>query len=387
MVRKSQKAPFESISPEVAASIIMAASGSVKGKAVDPRKQIGTVHIKKYLAIERINSQFESWIRLLRKRIESEKDGGTPYEFSAEEQASFESCKQLTAAYLEEEGSDALKEKVNQQTNELERLKSVASSMKYKFSTFSFEVITHMINLMVRELLVFTCDSCLSRGSKLTKEAHVPWAELQGKMLSGLYMNTPLVYASIHGLNEEPETTETENEAEAVVEDEPEPESTDAEADVEEDTDSTEVKPKKFRPKLTQYVNNAFKEIISREPRFTGLLLGKEVITLVNTLVYQVLDRYVNVIKSLLLVGSSKTITDHLALIATQIILRDDIHTSEPDVKVILDVVQDRIDSLKKDKDDKTKKDPVVDTPTPTESTVDAAPAKAKRGKKKEASA
>ena len=98
---------------------------------------------------------------------------------------------------------------------------------------------------------------------------------------------------------------------------------------------------------MTQYISNAFKEIISREPRFKGLLLGKPVIALINSLVYQVLDRYVNVLKSLLLVSDSKTITDHLAVIATMILLRDDIHTSEDDVKVVVDLLQERIDEIK----------------------------------------
>lgn len=360
MVRKSQKVAFESISADAASQIILATTGSVKDKTVDPRKQIGTIHIKKYLAIERINHQYENWIALLKKSLEAKK-AGEAVDYSAEEQALLDECKQQTQAYLDDEGSEALKQKVASQVDELERLKNIASSMKFKFSTYSFEVITHVINLMVRELLVFTCDSCLSKGGKLTKEVHVPWTELSSKMLSGLYMNTPLVFSAIHG-SDEPEEAEVEAEVEVEVE---ETDEVEAEVEVEAETEATdvtsesdetevsEVKPKKFRPKLTQYITNTFKEITTREPRFQGLLLGKEVTALVNNLVYQVMDRYVKVIKSLLMVGNSKTITDHLAVIATMIILQDDIHTSDDDIQVILDLVQARVEVLKAAKKDK----------------------------------
>jgi hypothetical protein len=447
MVRKSQKVAFESISADVAASIILATTGTVKDKTVDPRKQIGTIHIKKYLAVERINNQYESWIALLRKSIQAKEDGalidltneektlhesilakekalrkynqtkkeseGAAIELTAEEKASIEltaeeetfrksfqakkesipldltaeeqtlldTCKRLTQEYLSEHGSDALKQTVDEQTAELEQLKNIASSMKYKFSTYSFEVITHMINLMVRELLVFTCDSCLSKSGKLTKEAHVPWSELQNKMLSGLYMNTPLVYGILHGTNEVDESDETEEDADESDETEETPETEGDATDVAEGDDKPKVK--KFRPKLTQYITNAFKEITTREPRFHGLLLGKEVTAVVNNLIYQVMDRYVNVIKSLLLVGNSKTITDHLAVIATIILLRDDIHTTEEDVQVIVDLLQERVEAIKASKPKKDDTDvaseaadeSVVATPEPT------AP-KAKKGKK-----
>ncbi len=379
MVRKSQKVAFENIDADVAAQIILASSGKIKDKEVDPRKQIGTIHIKKYLAIERINHEYENWIALLKKTLQSKKDGET-VEYSAEETELFEQCKQRTAAYLEEEGSDALKKKVAEQQDELEQLKNIASSMKFKFSTFSFEVITHVINLMVRELLVFTCDNCLANGAKLTKGVHVPWTSLQPKLLAGLYMNTPLVYGAIHKTVEE--VVETKEE---VVEEVPEEETSEETSEETEDAEVAVVKT--VRPKLTQYITNTFKEITTREPRFTGLLLGKDLTSLVNDLVYQVIDRYVNVIKSLLMVANSKTITDHLALIATKIILQDDIHTSDEDVRVIIDVVQARIDDLRthrhsKDEDEATEEVSSDEPEVAAEVVEQVAPVK-KGGKKK----
>jgi len=391
MVRKNQKVAFESISADAAAQIILATSGKVKDKEVDPRKQIGTIHVKKYVAIEKINHQYENWIALLHKSMEAKADGNV-YDYTAEEQALFDECKKLTEEYLENDGSQALKDKVVAHQDELEKLKNIASSMKFKFSTYSFEVITHMINLMVRELLVFTCDNCLSKGGKLTKESHIPWAELQSKMLSGLYMNTQLVYDAVHGTANvcQEATTDETNQVEEVA-DEPVEEETVAEEteDTEGEVVVAENKPKKFRPKLTQYITNIFKEITTREPRFNGLLLGKEITSLVNNLVYQVMDRYVNVIKSLLQVGNSKTITDHLAVIATVILLQDDIHTSAEDVRTITDLVQERVDVLKQEKvaKEQTKADAKA-TEAPVEvAPVDAPvePVKAKKGAKKAA--
>lgn len=416
MVRKSQKVSFESISPEVAGQIILATSGTLKDKEVDPRKQIGTIHIKKYLAIERINNLYETWISLLKDTLQAKKTiqdfedakkitqadvdaaektikdfegkklskedtevvsaakkvvqskaitqedvdaANAALEYSADEQAIYDECKFRTDAYLAKEGSDALKKKVAEQSDVLEQMKNIASSMKYKFSTYSFEAITHVVNLMVREILVFTCDNCLANGAKLTKGVHVPWAELQSKLLSGLYMNTPLVYSAIHGCPEEPAAEVKEESTEEVAE------------ATETTEETTEPAVKQVRPKLTQYITNSFKEITSREPRFEKLLLGKDLTALVNDLVYQVLDRYVNVIKSLLMVANSKTITDHLAVIATTILLQDDMHTSDDDVRVVVDIVQNRIEDLRKDKDGEEETEEVVEE-TPKKTTKKA---------------
>jgi hypothetical protein len=201
-------------------------------------------------------------------------------------------------------------------------------------------------------------------------------------------MNTQLVFDAIHGTDDVEETEEVEPEVEETEEvetEEVEAEATDVTSESDE-TEVVEVKPKKFRPKLTQYITNAFKEITTREPRFQGLLLGKEVTALVNNLVYQVMDRYVKVIKSLLMVGNSKTITDHLAVIATMIILQDDIHTSDEDIQVILDLVQARIEVLKAAKKEKTEAAEEVEAPVePVVEPVAQPVVEAKKASKKKA--
>jgi hypothetical protein len=109
---------------------------------------------------------------------------------------------------------------------------------------------------------------------------------------------------------------------------------------------------KTTKPRLSQYISNTFKEIVSRDARFKGLLLGKEITALVNDLIFQVLDRYSNVVKSLLETASSKTVNERLALIATKIILQDHVHHNDSDVAVVLDVVQARLEQLKEQPDE-----------------------------------
>ena len=104
------------------------------------------------------------------------------------------------------------------------------------------------------------------------------------------------------------------------------------------------------------------------------------------------MDRYVKVIKSLLMVGNSKTITDHLAVIATMIILQDDIHTSDDDIQVILDLIQARVEVLKGGGGDKaehaeTTTETAVETvaETPTEPVAETPTEPTKKASKKKA--
>ncbi len=364
MVRKT-KTPvvaYTSLPADTASTIVMANSGAIKDKQVDPRKLIGTIHIKKYLADTKINGKVETWISIVKKLMPVE--GEAPAELTTEEVAALEDCKVATKAYLEDEASASLKAKVAESKDELKNLKDISSSMKFKFSKYAYEVVTHVVNLMVREILVFTCDSCASQKAKLTKAAHIPWVDLQTKQLAGVYMNTKVVFENVHPTTEE------------VVEDEAVEEETTEEETTEEGADVVEVKVAK--PRLSQYISNTFKEIVSRDDRFKGLLLGKEVTKVVNDIIYQTLDRFANIIKSLLDTANSKTVNERLALIATKILLQDHIHSTDADVAVILDVVQARLDELKDAPEDDSTEETATDEPVAEEPVVE----KAKKGKK-----
>ncbi|KAG6958958.1 hypothetical protein JG688_00010303 [Phytophthora aleatoria] len=265
MVRKTAKQipAFVELSADEVNSIVMASTGAIKDKTVDPRKIVGTIHIKKYLADNKINGK----------------------ELTAEEVDELEQCKKVTVTYLEEDASAALKAKVAESTDEMRNLKDISSSMKYKFSKFAYEAVTHVINLM---------ESVVADSSDAVEE-----------------------------------TTDEET----------------AE-------DTPEVKVSK--PRLSQYISNTFKEIVVRDERFKGLLLGKEITALVNDIIFQVLDRYANVVKSLLETANSKTVNERLALIATKVLLQDHIHTSNEDVAVVLEVVQARLDQLKEQPEEET---------------------------------
>lgn len=335
MVRKGSKtvSTFIEMTTEEVGAIVMASGGQIKDKVVDPRKLIGTIHIKKYLADTKINGKVETWIAIIKKLTAPLEEGQAREELTAEEIDVLEQCKKETALYLEKGASAALKTKVSESTDELKNLKDVASSMKYKFSKFAYETVAHVINLMVRELLVFTCGNCASQKAKLTKVAHIPWESLQTKLMAGMYMNTKATFDTVHP------TAEPVVESDAAVE----------EGDVSGD-ETPEVKATK--PRLSQYISNTFKEIVSRDERFKGLLLGKEITALVNDVVFQVLDRYANIIKSLLETANSKTVNERLALIATKIILQDHIHATNDDVAVVLDVVQSRLEELNEQPDE-----------------------------------
>jgi len=345
MVRKSTKSAktpvpaYVNLTSENVGAIVLATSGSIKDKQVDPRKIVGTIHIKKYLADAKINGKVETWISIVKKLTAPLEEGETREELTADEVEALEQCRVETAAYLESEASPALKTKVAESTDELKNLKDISSSMKYKFSHFAYETVTHVINLMVRELLVFTCNNCAAQKAKLTKVDHVPWRDIQTQMLSGLYTNTKVAFEATHPTLitvDEPVVEETEEEESS------------EETTTEEETVAAPVE-KAPKPRLSQFISNTFKEIVSREERFTGLLLGKGVTALINEIIYQVLDRYANVIKSLLQTADSKTVNERIAVIATKILLQDHIHSSDEDVSVVLDVVQVRLDELRAD--------------------------------------
>ncbi|TMW56834.1 hypothetical protein Poli38472_006844 [Pythium oligandrum] len=349
MVRKGSKSAttYANLTAEDVDAIVLATSGSIKDKAVDPRKIVGTIHIKKYLADAKINGKVETWISIIKKLTAPVEDGKTKPELTSDELEALEQCKVETKTYLEDEASDALKAKVLQSSDELKNLKDVSSSMKFKFSRFAHEVVTHVINLMVRELLTFTCDSCAAQKAKLTKVSHVPWSDLQTKLMAGLYMNTKATFESVHPITEPVEESDAAAEEEATEE-----------SPVEET--------KAAKPRLSQYISNTFKEIVCRDERFKGLLLGKEVTSLVNDIIYQVLDRYTNVIKPLLQATQSKTVNERLAVLATKILLQDHVHATDADVLVVLDVVQARLDELKVQPEVEAEvEEPVEDAPKP----------------------
>jgi hypothetical protein len=334
--KTAKAAVYVNLSPDDINNIVLASAGTIKDKEVDPRKLVGTIHIKKYLADLKINGKVEAWIAILKKLIAPVEEGESAVVLTSEELATLEECKTQTKLYLGDDASDALKKKALESGEEYKTLKEVSSSMKFKFSRHAYETVTHVINLMVREILAFTCDNCASQKAKLTKIAHIPWADLQTKLLAGMYMNTKTVYYVLHP--EEPSQSTRPSP------DEPIETADEVEAEVE-DSGNDEVKV--LKPRLSQYISNTFKEIIARDERFKGLLLGKEITALVNDIIYNVLDRYANVIKSLLQTGNSKTVNERLAIISTKVLLQDHVHATDADVAVVLDVVQARLEDLK----------------------------------------
>lgn len=372
---KAPKVQYERINPEIAASIILAENGQgfVKTRSVDPRRIIGACHVKKYVASKKINGEYERWLSVISK-VERAVDDKVVPELTAEEEACLTVCKEKTQHYLDNDSSEALKAKVGGNTDSPNQsLRDIISSMRYKFSDTSFEVITFMLNMMLREILVYLGDNVLANNGKQSRPRFIPWKDLQSKLFAGLYMNTRIVYDILHGEysaedakteTEEPEAEETED-----AEGDAEGESEEADGEGEEATEVSSDKPKVKRPVLSQFIGNTFKEIRSRNPAYQSVLLNREITCILNDLIFQVMDRYVNVIRSLIQVGNSKTITADLAVIATGILLRDHTHSSEEDVRVVGDLISRRLDELKANKANKANK--TVDDEGNTESQVD----------------
>jgi predicted metal-binding protein len=124
MVRKGSKSTVDyvNISPEDAGTALLATTGLIKDKTVDPRKLVGSIHIKKYLADTKINGKVETWITVLKKLTAPLEEGQTREELTSAEVELLEQCKKETSVYLEEEASPALKTKVSESTDEFKNL-------------------------------------------------------------------------------------------------------------------------------------------------------------------------------------------------------------------------------------------------------------------------
>ncbi len=343
---KTPATPYNPVSEQEAKDVVFATTGTLRDKTVDTTKLIGPVHIKKRLADTNINGDIEKWIEVIRKLTPEVVEGveqPVP-ELTPEEALVFEQCKKQVAAYLDNEASQSLKDKIKDCKDELKNLKDVSSSMKFKFSKFAYETITHVINLMVREIVVHTCDNCVAQKAKLTRPSHIPWDVLRTKQLAGLYMNTPVVFEALHPVEEEDEEEEEEVVEEEAVEQEEEVVGDDEEVVEDKEEDK---KDKQTKPPLYQYVANTFREVLVRDERFKGLLFGKPLSVVLDRVVFETLDRFSKVIKSLLETANSKTVNERLALIAIKILLQDHIQSCDDDVRVVLDVVQARLEVLK----------------------------------------
>lgn len=336
MPTKAQIAAFEPITQTEVDAIVYATSGKLYNSKVDPRRQLAPVHVKKYLAIRCINKKYEGWLDAMDKASKVEGD------LDSETKEVIETCKAEVDEYLSR-ARKSPRESVATLAEEIEGLKPVISSMKYKFSAHAFEAIAYLMNLMIREVLVFTCDNCLSTGHKLTRQSNIPWEQLKSQPFSALYMGTRVVQEALAGRKLEFAS---------------------------EDLSRTRVK-------LTQYITNIFREITNREERFSKVLLGKDVLVVVNDVVYEVLDRYASIAISLLSVGSgSKTITCQVALLATRVLFQDYAYRAEGVAKFVLSLVESRIerivsgeDQVTEDADDEPEHEPEPEPEPETEST------------------
>jgi hypothetical protein len=400
MVRENRAPPPTPLSTDEINQLLFKNSTQYKNRNVDLDSVITRANVKKYLTLSKLNQKAESWLAVLKKKALLEKvvanvelsedetkvlNGAT--QLSEDEQALIQTAQEQVTAFLQN-ASPVQKKKFSELTGD-KQFTDVIMSFKYKFSVDAFEVITHVVNLFAREIIVYSLEECLASKLRVVQPNHIPWEKLQDKLLSGVYFNTLVVHNQIHQSDEE----EQETEEEQVVEDSPADDQPAEETGSDDDQTSESEQPVEDKKiKLQQYISTLFKALCSSEERFTNLKLSKKLMAVLNELVYQVLDRYANILKTLLDVSSSKTVNGKFAVYATKILLQDHIYTTDEKTSVILDVVQDRLEKCheqaaakKKEHADTQTTDstPVTDSVTPDVAVdTSVAPVKTRKSKK-----
>ena len=340
MAREPRSPPPTPLTEEELNALLFKNSAEYKTKTVDLDCVITRANVKKYLTIEKLNHKPETWLTVIKKV-----DEGT--ELTADETEMLASAKQKVSDFLED-ATKTQKEKFGGADSDNAKLREAVSSFKYKFSVDAFEVITHVVNLFVREITLYALETCLAapKCPHVVQPYHIPWTKLHDKLLAGMYFNTLTVYNELH--DDEDENTEATEEDEVVEEeDAPVEETTEVPDDLNaEDTTPVDTVSKEEKIKLRQYISTLFKSLCASETRFNSLKISRKYMRVINDIIYQTLDRYANVLKSLLDVSNSKTVNGKFAIHATKIILQDHIYSSDEKTRVVLDVVQDRLERL-----------------------------------------
>jgi len=303
-----------------------------KNKTIDLDSVITRANIKKYLTVGKLNRTPEEWLAVVKKV-------GAGEELTDDETVKLEEAKKAVADFLET-CTKTQKTKFGGAAEDHAVLQSAVSSFKYKFSVKAFDIITHVVNLFVREIIVYANEECLATKLRVVNPTHIPWCKLQDKLFAGLYFNTPTVFAETRFAEEEEVVEEeVEDDVESVA----------AEED-EEKADEVKKQSAVKKIKLRQYIQTMFKSIRSSEERFNELKLSQKLIQILNDIVFEVLNRYANVLKTLLEVSSSKTVNDKFALYATKNILQDHVFATDEKTRVVFDIVNERLDRLEESK-------------------------------------
>ncbi len=355
MARKTRSPPPTPLTDEEISALMLKNVVEYKGKSIDLDSVITRANVKKYLTLGKLNSKPETWLTSINKSIAGGED------LTPEDESNIAEAKEAVAAFLED-CSKTQQTKFGGAASDTAVLKSAVSSFKYKFSVDAFEIITHVINLFVREIIIHANEECLATKLRVVCPNHVPWNKLHTKLMAGVYFNTAAVYSEIHTGEEEDEAEEDDEAEEA------EADAAEAEPDADLDAEAEPVVAPKI--KLRQYIQTMFKAIRSSEERFNEVKLSQKLIKVINDIIYQVLDRYANVLKTLLDVSASKTVNGKFALHATKNILQDHIFATDDKTRVVLDVVQERLERIQEEASKRKEDAPVEETPVPTKKTT-----------------
>jgi hypothetical protein len=373
MVRENRAPPPTPLSTGEIETLLFKTSTQYKNRDVDLDCVITRANIKKYLTLSKLNQKAEGWLSVLKKKMllekvvanvelteDEKKVLGGATQLSEDDNALLQTAQEKVTAFLQV-ATPVQKKKFDALVGD-KQLTDVIMSFKYKFSVDAFEVITHVVNLFAREIIIYSLEECLASKLRVVQPNHIPWDKLHDKLLSGVYFNTLVVHDQIHQSDEE-----DIDDDELVTEEPAQEEATNEDNSSDDDQLDESSQPTEDKKiKLQQYISTLFKALCSSEDRFTNLKLSKKLMAVLNELVYQVLDRYANILKTLLDVSSSKTVNGKFAIYATKILLQDHIYANNEKTQVILDVVQDRLEKCHEEVLAK-KKQATESTDVPTE--------------------
>lgn len=334
-----EETPVETTEP-------VAASTSPVKKEVDLDFVIPIAHIKKYISKYRMNKDVNDQIDITKACSEHEKKP------ELVDNLTQETLKMIEEYYqnMPEKNKKNLPE-----MDQYQRALHALSIFKHKFSGNAFVVVTYVLNLAAREIITHSLEQTLSDKKKSLTSARIPWSTLKSQMLSGLYMNTSKVHTILNAasavVEEEPvvETEETTAETE-----EPTPEvEADAEEETEEEEDASSVEAKLKKYNLKHFLHKMAKSIIVSDERFTGFKINSSFTEECNSILIEVMERFIRIVHNLLDISTNKTINDKTFLAATKIMLDDNIYAVSFDKSTLYSLIEAKLASAKTSKQKK----------------------------------
>lgn len=324
----------------------------VPKKIVDPDFIIPIAHIKKYISKFRINKEINELIQQVKKYQNIEKETGVVTELSE-----FLHQDVLDRIDTFKNGLSADAKAKIEAKSQFQQAVHALSIFKHKFSGNAFAIVSYVLNMVAKEIVIHTLEKTVEAERRSLCPKHIPWELLKNKMMSGVYINTKQVIDTIEVLKNQETKEETveeveEVEAEEVVEDDDNNSTQD-----ESSTDSASVEVKLAKYNMIHFLHKLCKYVIDSDERFTKFKINATFTKLCNSILIEVMERYIKMIYILVNISNNKTINDKILLAITKIMIEDNIYSSEADQDTLYQLVESKMETMKPIKKDKKTKD------------------------------